>query len=91
MPGTATTPETQAMNFDDIRSKIEAGGRLSRPEGEYCLTEAPLMALGELATLARRRAVGEHAYYQYNYNINYTNVCENECKFCAFYRKEGEG
>ncbi len=79
------------MKFDDIYKKIEAGGRLSREEGVFCLTEAPLMELGELATLARRRAVGEQAYYQYNYNINYTNICENECKFCAFFRKETDG
>src|SRR4051812_15448772 len=44
-----------------------------------------LLALGELADLARRaRGGGNEVYFVQNLYLNQTNVCRVKCKFCAF-------
>ena len=44
-----------------------------------------LLALGELADLARRqRGGGDEVYFVQNLNLYQTNVCRVKCKFCAF-------
>src|SRR5690348_1934844 len=44
-----------------------------------------LLALGELADLARRRRGGnDEVYFVQNLYLNQTNVCRVKCKFCAF-------
>jgi cyclic dehypoxanthinyl futalosine synthase len=55
---------------------------------------ASLLELGALADDTRWRLHPEHAVtYIIDRNINYTNVCVADCKFCAFYRrpKHAEG
>jgi cyclic dehypoxanthinyl futalosine synthase len=49
---------------------------------------APLIELAALADQERRRRhpAGEVTYI-IDRNINYTNVCVADCKFCAFYRR----
>ena len=47
-------------------------------------------ALGSLAHHARTRLHGNAAYYVVNRHINYSNVCVNGCRFCAFSRKKGD-
>src|SRR5437899_1674098 len=44
-----------------------------------------VLALGELADLARRgRGGGDEVYFVQNLYLNQTNVCRVKCKFCAF-------
>ena len=45
-----------------------------------------LHALCLVADELRRRQVGERVTYVVNRNINFTNVCIKNCKFCAFAR-----
>src|SRR5690349_10313347 len=55
---------------------------------------ASLLELGGLADQARWRLHPENVVtYIIDRNINYTNVCVADCKFCAFYRrpKHAEG
>jgi len=55
---------------------------------------ASLLELGGLADAARWKLHPEHVVtYIIDRNINYTNVCVADCKFCAFYRrpKHAEG
>jgi len=48
----------------------------------------PLLELGRLADDERWRQHPENAVtYIIDRNINYTNVCVADCKFCAFYRR----
>jgi cyclic dehypoxanthinyl futalosine synthase len=49
---------------------------------------APLLELGQQAD-RRRQALhpGDVVTYIVDRNINYTNVCVADCKFCAFYRR----
>ncbi len=49
---------------------------------------APLLELGQLADATRRELhPGNTVTYIVDRNINYTNVCVADCKFCAFYRR----
>jgi cyclic dehypoxanthinyl futalosine synthase len=49
---------------------------------------APLLELGRLADAERRRRHPDDVVtYIVDRNINYTNVCVADCKFCAFYRR----
>jgi aminodeoxyfutalosine synthase len=68
-----------------IRDKVEAGERLDFDDGLTLLETDDLLALGELADLARRRRGGnDEVYFVQNLYLNQTNVCRVKCKFCAF-------
>jgi len=63
----------------------------SAPEFREALAvyeRASLLDLGELADATRWRLHPEDVVtYIIDRNINYTNVCVADCKFCAFYRR----
>ena len=70
-----------------IRQKIEADASIDRREALFLLTEADLLAAGKLAdSIRRRRHPHGRVTFVVDRNVNYTNVCQSECKFCAFYR-----
>jgi len=67
--------------------KARQGGRLNRQEGLRLYREAPLVDLGDLAHAARlRRNPRPEVSFVLDTNLNYTNVCDAYCTFCAFYR-----
>jgi len=79
-----------APDVKSIREAVDGGRRLSREEGLFLLTEAPLAWLGALAQESRFRRHPEPVVtYVIDSNPNYTNVCTVDCHFCAFYRKPG--
>ncbi len=68
-----------------IREKVQANERLDLEDGLALLESDDLLALGELADLARRRrGGGDEVYFVQNLYLNQTNVCRVKCKFCAF-------
>jgi aminodeoxyfutalosine synthase len=68
-----------------IREKIEAGARLDFEDGVTLMESDDLLALGELADLARRlRGGGDEVFFVQGVNMYQTNVCRVKCKFCAF-------
>jgi len=63
------------------------GGRLDRREALRLLKKAPLLELGRMADQTRKRMHRRKiATFVIDRNINYTNICVNRCRFCAFYR-----
>src|ERR1700745_2710985 len=84
-----------SINNDALTEKILAGERITAEEA-LLLYEFPLEELGVLATARRDRAKAaayggrgrEIITYIVDRNINYTNICNVYCKFCAFYRTE---
>ena len=76
---------------DEILSKRLGGGRVSAQEALLLAEEADLFSLGRAAAELRRRQVpGDQVTYLVDRNINYTNACITDCKFCAFYRPPGD-
>src|SRR5213082_3130770 len=68
-----------------IREKVLAGERLDFDDGVALMETDDLLALGELADLARRqRGGGDEVFFVQNLYLNQTNVCRVKCKFCAF-------
>jgi aminodeoxyfutalosine synthase len=71
--------------LDAIRDKVEAGERLDLEDGLTLMESDDLLAVGELADLARRvRGGDDRVYFVQNLYLNQTNVCRVKCKFCAF-------
>jgi len=82
-------------SLDSLLQKVWDGGRISQAEALQ-LYRLPLEELGALAD-RRRQIAKQTAYdgrgngivtYIVDRNVNYTNVCNVYCKFCAFYRTE---
>ena len=63
--------------------------RLTKEEALKLIREADLKELGRLAT-ARKKELHPDGITTFviDRNINYTNICWVDCKFCAFYRHE---
>ncbi len=72
-----------------ILTKIRTGERLSLEDGEQLYQHPNILAVGALANIVREQKNGNKAYFIYNQHINYSNVCINLCKFCAFGREKG--
>jgi aminodeoxyfutalosine synthase len=68
----------------DILEKVQDGERLSVADGIRLFESPNLLAIGYLANIVRERKNGNNAYFIYNQHINYSNICTNLCKFCAF-------
>ena len=64
--------------------------RITIPEAVEMLQHGDLLALGRAADAIRRARYGNVATFLIDRNINYTNVCQNECRFCAFYCKQDD-
>ena len=73
-----------------IEDKILANERLSFADGVRLFREANPLQLSSWANLVRRRLHPDDTVtYVIGRNINYTNVCWVQCKFCSFYRLPG--
>ena len=76
--------------FEVVRDKVLAGERVDRADGLFLLAEASLLDLGQLAGEVRRKRHPESIVtFVIDTNPNYTNVCNVDCTFCAFYRSPG--
>lgn len=76
--------------LESIFSKVLKGSRLSKEDGIHIYETHDLIALGQIADHVRRSLHGNKAFYIYNQHLNYTNVCKNRCRFCAYAKDEGE-
>ncbi|MEE4165364.1 MAG: aminofutalosine synthase MqnE [Desulfocapsaceae bacterium] len=73
-----------------IYDKVQASKRLSVEDGLQLYRCDDLLAVGYLANIVRERLNGDKAYFIYNQHINYSNICTNLCKFCAFGREKDD-
>ena len=76
--------------MQDITDTLAAGGRITPEQALYLAREAAPHAVWELARQDRVRRFGNDAFWVYNQHLNYTNVCANACRFCAFSKRAGD-
>jgi len=76
--------------IEKISQQTTANEPINRQQALWLLTEADLLQVGKLADGIRKQ---KHPHGRVTFvidrNVNYTNICESKCKFCAFYRDEG--
>ncbi len=85
-----------------VEEKVAEGRRLSGSDGLALFRSHDLLRVGALANAARRARARNEAraadgprgaddvFFVVNRHINYTNVCRNRCRFCAFSRSPDE-
>ena len=72
-----------------VTDRGDTGPYLDRAEAIRLLTEGDLLELGRRANEIRIRLHPENVVtFVVDRNVNYTNICESKCRFCAFYRDE---
>ena len=75
---------------DEILKAAASGERVTNGEAVRLFADADLLDLGVTADLIRQRRHEDGVIsYIIDRNINYTNVCNEYCSFCAFYRAKG--
>jgi cyclic dehypoxanthinyl futalosine synthase len=78
------------MQIDQLYDKALNFGFLTIEEGMYLFEEAPLTDLMFIADQLRCKQVPHgKVTWQIDRNVNTTNVCIANCKFCNFYRIPG--
>ncbi|MBL1175081.1 7,8-didemethyl-8-hydroxy-5-deazariboflavin synthase subunit CofH [Pantanalinema sp. GBBB05] len=83
---------SEALIADHLDRAL-AGDDLSAADGLALLEVRSPEAIGQIQQAAdqlRRQLVGDTVTYVVNRNINFTNICEQHCSFCAFRRDEGD-
>ena len=76
--------------LEGVARKVIAGQRLSRDDGLALYRSPHLHVVGLLANHVRERLHGDLAYFNVNQHVNYTNLCNKLCRFCAFQRLPGQ-
>lgn len=74
---------------EKILEKALAREDLSAPEGVVLLKQTEPEAIAQIRDTAdrlRQQQAGDTVTYVVNRNINFTNICEQHCSFCAFRR-----
>lgn len=82
----------QTQTIEAILNRALANHDLSEAEGVVLLRqkdEEAIAAIRQTADQLRQQQSGEEVTYVINRNINFTNICEQHCSFCAFRRDEG--
>ncbi len=76
--------EVSDERLKPIRDKVLQGVRLEKEDGLALYQSHDLLGVGVLANQVREKQNGNRAYYIVNQHINYSNICRNRCRFCAF-------
>ena len=78
-------------DIQPILNKVLGGDRLSSDDCTALLESNDFVRIGLAAHEVRmRKSPGDVVTYIIDRNINYTNVCNVVCTFCAFYRRPGK-
>lgn len=82
VPGQLPQPRYEPAPLESRRHAAEIA------EWRQRLETTPLLDLGARAhALRQERALPDIVTYIVDRNVNYTNLCVTDCKFCAFYRR----
>lgn len=85
--------KSTSIFLDNILEKTLNQENLTNEEALFLLKQTDpekLQSIRLVADQLREQQVGNTVTYVINRNINFTNICEQHCSFCAFRRDEGE-
>ncbi len=83
--------QCEVTTGEALRTHVHSGGRIQPEEALWLLREAPLADLADLATAVRNRHNDpRRVSYVIDRNVNYTDICNVHCTFCAFYHRPGD-
>ena len=76
-----------------IQEKIRSDQRISDADALTLFASNDLLAIGALAAEVNQKKNDDRVYFNVNRHINYSNICVNQCIFCAFSKleKDAEG
>ena len=81
----------KTTDIQPILDRVLAGERMTAEECATLLESDDIARLGVAADEVRRRKHSSGVVtYIIDRNVNYTNVCNVVCTFCAFYRRPGK-
>ncbi len=86
-------PLSAAPTIADVLDRALDGQDISPEDGITLLSQTSAESIEMIRTTAdqlRQQQVGDTVTYIINRNINYTNICEQHCSFCAFRRDDGQ-
>jgi FO synthase subunit 2 len=81
------------ITLDTILDRALLGFNISPSEAVILLKQTEPESVNSIQVVAdqlRQKQSGEAVTYVINRNINFTNVCEQHCSFCAFRRDDGD-
>jgi 5-amino-6-(D-ribitylamino)uracil---L-tyrosine 4-hydroxyphenyl transferase len=90
VPTAPTDSDTNTI--DRILDRALQGDEISTADAVLLLTQTAPDLIEQIRVTAdrlRHQQVGDTVTYVINRNINFTNICEQHCSFCAFRRDEG--
>jgi aminodeoxyfutalosine synthase len=73
-----------------IQNKVLSGQRLTQEDAITLFEADDIFTLGKLASYVSKKKNGNKVYFVRNIHINPTNICVNQCRFCAFSKSKGE-
>ncbi len=78
-------------NIDSILAKALNGERLTFEDGMELFASNEIEKIGKAADEVKKRLHPDPiTTFVVGRNINYTNICDTYCRFCAFYRAPGQ-
>ena len=81
------------MTTITVESILQSEYNISPNDGVFLLKQTDPQAIAQIQSTAnqlRQKQVGNTVTYIINRNINFTNICEQHCSFCAFRRDDGD-
>ena len=81
------------ITFESILQSALTEDDISPDDGVFLLKQTDPQAIAQIQSTAnqlRQKQVGNTVTYIINRNINFTNICEQHCSFCAFRRDDGD-
>ena len=75
----------------NILKNILSQKRITKEEALLILKDFPTLEIGQLASIAKKqKGIDKNVGFVIDTNRNYTNICDTECLFCAFWRKKSQ-
>ena len=75
----------------NILKNILSQKRITKEEALLILKDFPTLEIGQLASIAKKqKGIDKNVGFVIDTNPNYTNICDTECLFCAFWRKKSQ-